>query len=443
MIQLFTQVKNIPLFLFVLAMPLLTFAQTTEEKTNYVLLDDFYKNKQYQKAITPLNWFLKNSPEFHKNIYIKGYNVYHNLVKKTNDPKLKSEYQDKALQIYDMRIKHFGEKAKVMNQKGHYAFYYWGRRSDKADDLYKLYKQIVDLNGNGTYYRSVSNYMYMVSQQYRKGNITGKEAIDTYDQLTKIIDFNLKKYPEHWNEIKKYVDETFTKIILSKNNKTGEPLMSCEFIDKYYMPQYNQKPDDIEVIKKIISYIILVRRQNPAAPCGNNATFVEMSEKLFKHKPSYKGCKLMITLYNKLGDKQKVEELRKQTLELAETKEEKGEANYDMAKIKRKAGDRIAARKFALEAAKHSPALAAKVYNLIGDMYFNSGQICTSKNPILARAVYLAAYEMYQKAGNANSMTKAKAQFPKIEDAHTQGMKKGQLIPVGCWIGGKVKLMLR
>lgn len=430
------------LLLLMLFVPLLALAQTPAEKENYVLLDDYYKNKQYKKAIAPLNWFLNNKPDFHKNIYIKGYNIYHNLVKKATAAQ-KEEYQDKALNIYDMRVKYFGEEAKVMNQKGHYAFFYWGRRANKADDLYKLYTKIIELNGNKTYFRSISNYMYMVSQQYQKGNLTGKEVVDIYDRLTKIIDFNMKTNAKDWTEIKTYVDDTFRKVVLSKRPGGGPPLMNCDFISKYYMGDYYKNPNDIKTIKKIISYIVFIRRQNPDAPCGNDSTFVTMSEKLFDAKPTYKGCLLMISLYKKLGNTQKVSTLQNRLPELAETNEEKAEAYYKLATFNRKTGNKAVARKFALKAAQTNAKLAKKAYTLVGDLYYSSGQICTNKNPVLSRAVYIAAYNMYQRAGNASKMASARAQFPRIEKAHEYGMTKGQMISVGCWIGGKVKLMTR
>lgn len=422
--------------------PLLTLAQTAQEKEQYVMLDDFCRKKQYEKAIPPLNWFLKNKPSFHKNIYIKGYNLYHSLVKSTADVQRKAEYQDKALAIYDMRVKHFGEEAKVMNQKGHYAFFYWGSRPGKVDDLFKLYTKIVALNGNGTYFRSVSNYMYMVSQQYNKGNITGKEVVDTYDKLSGIINFNIKKYPQQWTEVKTYVDDTFKKIVRSKT-KDGNRMLSCEFVQMYYMPEYLKNPNDIKTIKDIMYLLVEIRKNDPSAPCGKDSTFAIMSEKLFKAKPSYGGAKLVMSIYRKQGNAQKVAELTNQLPALAKTSEEKAEAYYKLAQAKRKAGDKAAARKFALKAATADAKFAAKAYNLIGDLYYNSWQICNNKNPVLRRVIYIAAYEMYQRAGNSTMMAKAKRQFPDITVAHTYGMERGQMVSVGCWIGGKVKLMLR
>jgi tetratricopeptide (TPR) repeat protein len=189
--------------------------------------------------------------------------------------------------------------------------------------------------------------------------------------------------------------------------------------------------------------LVEIRKTDPSAPCGKDSTFAIMSEKLFKSKPSYGAAKLVMSIYRKQGNTQKVEELMNQLPTFAKTSAEKAEAYYKLAQAKRQAGNKTAARTFALKAAATDAKFAAKAYNLIGDLYYNSWQLCNNKNPVLRRVIYIAAYEMYQRAGNSTMMAKAKRQFPDITVAHTYGMERGQMVSVGCWIGGKVKLMLR
>lgn len=458
------------LYLVWLSCSLSAVAQTQQEKTNYVLLDGYCKSREYKKAIEPLDWLLKNSPKFHKNVYIKGYKLYHKLAEQASDPQLKKAYQDKALKIYDLRVMHFGEAPKVLNMKGYYAYYYWSQRADKEDELYHLYQKIIELNGDNTYAQCIQNYMYMIFQRYQRMQIEGVRVIEIYDQLTQIIEHNLTKAIEaspqndpkkadpkkedpkkddqedekkEWKEIKKYVDDVFTKIVLMRRENEEKPLLDCEFIEKYYLPQYHQNPNDIKLIKKIVRDMLLVRRYNPAADCGRSAVFVELNEKLFYHAPTYKRATLMIKLYKILGNEQKVEEIIYRLPEFAQTKEAKAEANMTVAQYKRKKGRYQEARKLALEAMRLDPGKAAQAYHFIGDLYYSSGKICSHKNPVLARAAYVAAYHMYQKAGNARGMARAKVQCPDLTVAFTYNYKAGQLIEVGCWIGGKVKLITR
>ena len=84
---------------------------------------------------------------------------------------------------------------------------------------------------------------------------------------------------------------------------------------------------------------------------------------------------------------------------------------------------------------------------LIGDMYGSSARSCgDSWNQRLA---ILAAMEKYryaksidsEVADDANSrLSKYAASMPSIEDGFQRGIKEGQTVTVGCWIGESVKV---
>lgn len=59
------------------------------------------------------------------------------------------------------------------------------------------------------------------------------------------------------------------------------------------------------------------------------------------------------------------------------------------------------------------------------------------------RLVYLAAYDMYQRAGESSKMGRAKSQFPSKEELFTQGYEAGTTKTVGCWINESVVLRTR
>jgi len=59
------------------------------------------------------------------------------------------------------------------------------------------------------------------------------------------------------------------------------------------------------------------------------------------------------------------------------------------------------------------------------------------------RAVFLAAYEMYKKAGNSKMMQLAKAQFPSMEEIFELSLKEGETLRVGCWINETVTIQRR
>jgi hypothetical protein len=57
--------------------------------------------------------------------------------------------------------------------------------------------------------------------------------------------------------------------------------------------------------------------------------------------------------------------------------------------------------------------------------------------------VYLAAYDMYQRAGDAKGMARAKEQFPSKEEIFLINWSVGDTQRVSCWINETVTIRTR
>jgi len=124
-------------------------------------------------------------------------------------------------------------------------------------------------------------------------------------------------------------------------------------------------------------------------------------------------------------------------------KQKKGEILYAQAASYAKRGHKSKARNSAYKAVGADPSRKV-AYKLIGDLYFRSYNDCKAGvSKVQDRAVYLAAFEMYRKAGDAKMMASAKQQFPSIEEIFELDMKEGESITVGCWINETVTIQRR
>lgn len=87
---------------------------------------------------------------------------------------------------------------------------------------------------------------------------------------------------------------------------------------------------------------------------------------------------------------------------------------------------------------------ASKAYSLIGDLYFQNYKLCFHKNqdPIQSRAIFLLAYDMYEKAGDTQKMKNAEQQFPSMLDAFGSP-KQDTILEIKCWINAKTTLRYR
>ena len=114
-----------------------------------------------------------------------------------------------------------------------------------------------------------------------------------------------------------------------------------------------------------------------------------------------------------------------------------------LASVTFKQGNKRNSRSLAYEALSVKPG-SAEAYNLIGNLYFLSFDDCKGgESRVKDRGVYLAAYEMYQKAGNTKQMAAAEAQFPSIEEIFSESYEEGQKLTVDCWINESVTIKRR
>jgi tetratricopeptide (TPR) repeat protein len=165
---------------------------------------------------------------------------------------------------------------------------------------------------------------------------------------------------------------------------------------------------------------------------------------MFEAEPDYGLAKVIGLKCKGTGDDACAEEYLKKALDLTNDNVEKGEVYLIMGAMQVDAGSQSNARNYFKQAAAADPSLAEKAYTSIGNLYFNSADQCKQGvSKVDDRGYYLAAYEMYQKAGNTSAMGRAKQQFPSKEEVFLEGKSVGAEMEVGCWISETVTIQTR
>ena len=400
-----------------------------EVREKFIVLGDNADQKNYKVALPALEWLLTNHPQLHKNVYIKGIKVYHGLVKKTSDKTEKVKFQDKAMDLYDQRIKYFGNEATVLAYKAYYAPYYWtGRRTE---DLYKLYEKIVKLNGNKTEVNVIAHYMGIAAAKKKANQLNEDQILALHGQLSEIAGANAGK--KGWDKTQQTLDAHLATVIT----------MNCDFVYKFYVPKYKANSDDVKTIEELLARMIQASKNAKEGEerCTKKPLFLELAEKLFGKKPTYGRAMNLVNAYR--GNKEKSKMYLEKAIELADDDTKKASGYLSLAKMQKGSGAYGAARKSAFTAARLNSAIAGKAYTMVAYMYMASGSSCNGskpKNPCHAKAVYIAAYNMFQKAGNSSGMANARKYFPTKEDVFTHAMS-GKAVNVGCWIGESVTIV--
>lgn len=384
------------------------------------------KQKNYAGARADLNWLLTNTPKLNVDLYKQASKIYQTLEKSITDPITKKAVQDSALWVYDARLKYFGDSANVLNRKGLYAYKYKSKDKSTHSELYDLYANIYKLNGYNTYMYNTLFYMDLAAKKAKKGKLDESKLIEIYNSLVTYSEEHIEKETKEskrnsFIKNKKQIDAIFENALN----------MTCGKIKELYGAELEKDSVDIETAKRV--YLLLAKTK-----CTDKEMYEKALTIINDAEPSTNGYIGLADYYQYKKNYAKVDEMYAKALEVTTSKEQKGEVYFELAKKARAKGQLSKARDYAFKTISSGVQLSA-AYTLIGDMYmFNSYDKCKTSDVVISRSVYLAAYDMYEKAGNSAKMETAKKQFPSDQEVFFTNRKIGDKVNTGCWINKDV-----
>ena len=403
-------------------------SQAMEKQAYYKLL---MAQSKFQEAVDPLNWLYENNPNLNTSIYIDGEKCLKDLLENTEDKERKVRLQDSIIWLYDQRLEHFDNDAKTLDRKVYQAFQLYYKTPSKYPMLSELYEEAYEMNGPEISEFNLSTYMFLAKLYYARDpqNMPAEKVLDIHTKISDIIEIKRKNGGKE-ARLKKEQDKTDAYL------SSIDGILTCDFIESKLVPKFRNDPSNLSTAKKIFKYSL-------QAKCTDQPYFLEASEPVFKQQPSFSLANAIGSKYLAGGDVDKALEYYTEAANLAEDSEDKYKAAMGLASINSKKGNKTKARSLAYEALSAKPG-SAEAYNLIGNLYFTSFEDCSaSESKVLDRAVFIAAYDMYAKAGNSAQMKATKEQFPSIEEIFSESYEEGQSVTVGCWINETVSLKRR
>ena len=405
-----------------------------EEKV--ALYDDAKTQKNYRAAVAPLQWMLNTAPKWSTKLYIDATDIYNNLATAEKDPIKKQVLVDSLMLLYDMRITNCGDEVNVLNRKVIYAAVFNSQNKAKTAEVLAMYDKVYEISGNNVLDNNLLSYMQVIQLNVALlKNLTEDQILQRYDKLSAVIDAKIKKAQtegkqadvDRLKKVKTSVDD-----ILPKCGVT----IDCDFVRKHFAPKFQQNPADLVTAKKIFTFMT-------TGGCIEDSLCLEAAEAIHKDSPDYGLAINMARVYAKKGELAKAETFATEAVELAPTAENKETANILVGDLLAQKGSKAAAREAYRKALTANPA-SKEGYEKIGDLYMGAGKDC-AKSVSLAedRLVYIAAYEMYARAGNQQKMAAARNQFPSITELFELNWKEGESKPISCWVGETVVLKTR
>jgi tetratricopeptide (TPR) repeat protein len=392
------------------------------------LYSDMLTAEKYEAAKPPLDWLLRETPDLNPSIYIQGVKVYENLAETTTGQTQKN-MQDSVVLLYDLRMKYFSDVENVTNRKANDAYNVWKERKDKYKELYEIEKEAIEMLGDKSFSSNTIYYMD-AARRYKLtgGPLTDLDIIAIYDQVQDILDEMLEG-GENAQKIQKardYIEKLFSASVT----------IDCNIIDEKLYPKFIEDGKKIEDAERIVKFAL-------AGGCTASDSFLDAAKVVQSNSPEF-GLSKMIAIRSKVnGNLDDAQKFFEEALKYTEDNIKKADVHIELADISSKKGERGQARAYAYDALNEDPS-RTEAYTIIGDLYLNSFQECKGGQDVVKdRAVYIAAYNMYQKGGAPKRMAIAKEQFPSNEDIFNYDYEIGQEIQVGCWIGETVQVRIR
>ena len=416
-------------------------------KEKQALLQDNVENKSYAEAEAPLEWILENIPGMNLSIYQHAATIYFGLYKSSTDKAKKKEYIEKLIAVYYKRVECYGEREKVINLIG----LYLPAKGLTINELYDFYKECFELNQENTHTSNFKTFTNVVGK--RKNNMkdeyTTDQVMADYDMITALLakrsaaqgDAEKKKI----KDIQDFYDNALCQMIKC----------DCTFAKEVLWPKLKEDESNLPLAAKVERFM---REECKLDPIYLEVLLVLWESDDYKTWQTARSMKLLYKVRAKQLKEEGLihesteaikqsDEWREKTIDLIEmsedaSDEDKAELYFDKAKDMMYDNKYSEARALFNKVAKLDNNLSSECYSFIANMYMQSGGMCTG-DPIAGKACYYAAYNMYQRAGNSAGMSNAKKQFPLPSEIFMTKHKEGDEVPVGCWIGGTVKIMAR
>ncbi len=400
-----------------------------------ILYKNAMQDKKYQDAANHLGWIYKNTPDNAAYHYQVASETYPKLLAELKDDKMKKAYQDTFLMSYDNYVKYFPndkagkpQEGTQMNYKGYYAFEYLSVRPEATETLNNLFKKIIDLNGNNTFPGNLYYAMEATCKAMTEKKITDDAGFIQYEKINAIVEHNLKN-----NAAQKAQFEQASELLTKKFTDCFKAKITCEFIEKNLSKKYNETKSKEEAIK-LSNYL-------SDADCTKSPLFAEIAEKLAKEDPSFDNFYKLYQMFESRGEAAKAQEYFTKSQGLATTVPQKTKITKKLIANSQKAGNKAVTRTYLLQLLALEPSSAGTIYASIGDLYISSSE-CGTKDAVEGRAYAIAAYNMYQKAGNSTKMAYARKFYPSKADVFQSG-KGGKSVTLNCWIGETVRIPMQ
>lgn len=408
---------------------------------NYSLYREFFKQDDFKSCEESWRKLYKTYPKSSLMLYNDGVKLFENKIANALNPNEKVAYLDTIAMIYDKRIKYFGNTGDPLSRKARiYLELILPMGLSEADMIkgvkkgYEYADAAITALGNKAHPSILVLKMQSSKKLFSVGQMTKADVLENYASAMTILEKELED-PD-LKELAELVIPNITQIIESSG------ALDCASISELYTPKFEQTPDDIDMLRKIIA---MSRRED----CTDSELYIKVSEKLYELQPSAESALNMAHMFVKLKDNEKAQVYYKEACDKESDAVKKATNYYEASMLALQMSKVSLARDYAREAIKLN-AEYCEAYILMGEIYAQAGRTIEGSD-FEKNATFWLAVDYYEKASRFDScketaLGKVKfysGYFPNKEDVFFLGFSVGDRYQVGGWINEGTKIRVK
>jgi len=401
------------------------------------LFNQYFQQKKYASAYPYWQYLFDNAPCVKKRITYNGSVVVKAkmvALKKENPELYKDRLKglvDTVLMSHQYRISFFGKEGYV---KGKWANDLAKLRPSERQKALQLFSESIELEGENTNYNVPTWYMQAATKAYKKGKIPIEQLISIFESVSEINQINLSKNNKYQSKWEKSI---------SNVEALMKPHFTAEIIEEVFRPKIDSNENNIEMVKKVASYMEAVKGEK-------TDFFLELSEKIVNAEPSAQGYLSLAKAKESRNQAGEAKKYYLSALTLIDSAQMKANIYYKLAKYEAQSKNYSKSRKYCYDAIKINENMG-KAYLLIGDLYAGSRALY-SADKLGGAGVFIAAVNKYIQARQADAdltekvnekIAKYMAYYPCKKDAFFNGINAGDAFVLGGWISENIIVKTR
>ena len=403
---------------------------------NISIYTEYVKTNNFQDAYTPWKAVFDETPWAQVGTYTNGAKILRALIAAEKDGAKQKEYFNLLMKVHDQRIQYLDKlntlsrtkssKGDIMGTKAHDYLSMGGQDMNAA---YEMFAEAVASEKHNLPY-----YVLM-------------EFVDVSARKTKIDAAHKEQLVQDYIAASGYANEALKaakKESAKKNYQTAKDnidayfinsgVATCDNLQEIYAPKVEENKGNIEYLKSVITVM-------QKLGCKESEAYFAASEYAHAIEPTAAtafGCGVM---FYKKGDIDKSIEYIDNALALEEDPLQKADYSLTAAQILFSKKQLSKAKQYARKSIEFNGEKGAP-YILIAQMYATSPN--WSDEAALNKCTYFAVIDKLQRAKSvdpsvteqANELISTYSRYtPKDEDLFFIGIKKGDAVTIGGWIG--------